>query len=164
MAIRSAAVLGAGVMGAQIAAHFANVGVPVLLMDLTAEAAAAGLKRATGLTPDPFFTKDAVRLIETTGFDDGMTRLAEADWIVEAVVERLDVKTRPPGAGGRAAPARFDRQLQHVGHPDRGAGRGAKRQLQAPLAGHALLQSPPLPASARGDPDRTTPTRPSWRA
>ena len=92
MAIRSAAVLGAGVMGAQIAAHFANVGVPVLLMDLTGDAATAGLTRAMGLTPDPFFTRDAARLIETAGFDHGMTRLAEADWIVEAVVERLDVK------------------------------------------------------------------------
>nr|AFY17092.1 3-hydroxyacyl-CoA dehydrogenase [uncultured bacterium 'To-T 020 P12'] len=92
MAIRSAAVLGAGVMGAQIAAHFANVGVPVLLMDLTGDAAAAGLTRAMGLTPDPFFTRDAARLIETASFDHGMTGLAEADWIVEAVVERLDVK------------------------------------------------------------------------
>ena len=92
MAIRRAAVLGAGVMGAQIAAHFANAGVPVLLMDLTSDAAAAGLRRAIGLTPDPFFTKDAVRLIDTTDFEHGMTRLAEADWIVEAVVERLDVK------------------------------------------------------------------------
>jgi 3-hydroxyacyl-CoA dehydrogenase len=86
MAIRSAAVLGAGVMGAQIAAHFANVGVPVLLMDLTGDAAAAGLTRAMGLTPDPFFTRDAARLIDTASFDHGMTRLAEADWIVEAVV------------------------------------------------------------------------------
>ena len=92
MTIRSAAVLGAGVMGAQIAAHFANVGVPVLLMDVTADAAVAGLKRAMGLTPDPFFTRDAARLIDTAGFDQGMTRLATADWIVECVVEQLDAK------------------------------------------------------------------------
>jgi 3-hydroxyacyl-CoA dehydrogenase len=54
--IRSVAVLGAGVMGAQIAAHFANAGVPSLLLDLTPEAAAEGLKRARALKPDPFFT------------------------------------------------------------------------------------------------------------
>jgi 3-hydroxyacyl-CoA dehydrogenase len=92
MTIRSAAVLGAGVMGAQIAAHLANVGVPVLLMDVTEEAASAGVERAIKLSPDPFFTKDGVGLIETASFDGGMARLAEADWIVEAVVERLDVK------------------------------------------------------------------------
>ena len=57
--IRSAAVLGAGTMGAQIAAHLANAGVPVLLLDVTPDAARDGLKRAAALKPDPFFTKDA---------------------------------------------------------------------------------------------------------
>jgi 3-hydroxyacyl-CoA dehydrogenase len=90
--IRSVAVLGAGVMGAQIAAHFANAGVPSLLLDLTPEAAAEGLKRARALKPDPFFTPDTWKLITTGGFDDGLVRLAEADWTIEAVVERLDVK------------------------------------------------------------------------
>src|SRR5688572_14388971 len=79
-------------MGAQIAAHFANAGVPSLLLDLTPEAAAEGLKRASGLKPDPFFTPDTWKLITTGGFDAGLSRLAEADWIIEAVVERLDVK------------------------------------------------------------------------
>jgi len=55
--IRSVAVLGAGVMGAQIAAHFANAGVPSLLLDVTPEAAAQGLQRARTLKPDPFFTQ-----------------------------------------------------------------------------------------------------------
>jgi 3-hydroxyacyl-CoA dehydrogenase len=90
--IRSVAVLGAGVMGAQIAAHFANAGVPSLLLDLTPEAAAQGLDRARKLKPDPFFTPDAWKLITPSSFDDGLGRLAEADWIIEAVVERLDVK------------------------------------------------------------------------
>jgi 3-hydroxyacyl-CoA dehydrogenase len=79
-------------MGAQIAAHFANAGVPSLLLDLTAEAAAQGLQRARALKPDPFFTADTSKLITTAGFDDGLGRLREADWIIEAVVERLDVK------------------------------------------------------------------------
>ena len=90
--IRSAAVLGAGTMGAQIAAHLANAGVPVLLLDLDPNTAAAGLKRARKLRPDPFFTPDAAQLISAGGFDTDLPRLAGCDWIIEAVVERLDVK------------------------------------------------------------------------
>ena len=90
--INSVAVLGAGVMGAQIAAHFANAGIPALLLDVTAEAAEQGLKRARSLKPDPFFTPDAYKLITTASFDAGLPRLTDADWILEAVVEKLDVK------------------------------------------------------------------------
>jgi 3-hydroxyacyl-CoA dehydrogenase len=92
MIIRSVAVLGAGVMGSQIAAHFANAGVPSLLLDVTADAAAQGLKRARGLRPDPFFLPDRWTLITTASFDEGLPRLAEVDWILECVVEQLDVK------------------------------------------------------------------------
>src|SRR5436190_6458962 len=92
MVIRSVAVLGAGVMGSQIAAHFANAGVPSLLLDVTADAAAQGLKRARGLKPDPFFVPDSWKLVTTASFDDGMPRLAETDWVLECVVEQLDVK------------------------------------------------------------------------
>jgi len=79
-------------MGAQIAAHFANAGVRALLLDLTTDAAEQGLKRARGLKPDPFFTPDTHKLVTTGSFDAGLPRLADADWIVEAVVENLDVK------------------------------------------------------------------------
>ena len=90
--IQSAAVLGAGTMGAQIAAHLANAGVTTHLLDMTADIARDGLKRAAALKPDPFFTRDAAALITTGGFDADMNRLAGADWIVEAVVERIDAK------------------------------------------------------------------------
>jgi 3-hydroxyacyl-CoA dehydrogenase len=90
--MRSVAVLGAGTMGAQIAAHFANAGVPVLLLDLTREIAREGLKRARGLKPDPFFTPEAAGLVATGGFDTDFDRLEGVDWILEAVVEQLDVK------------------------------------------------------------------------
>ena len=90
--MRSVAVLGAGTMGAQIAAHFANAGVPVVLLDLTADAARDGLKRARSLKPDPFFTPDALARITTGGFDTDLLMLAEVDWILEAVVEQLDIK------------------------------------------------------------------------
>ena len=79
-------------MGSQIAAHFANAGVPSLLLDVTAEAAAQGLKRARSLKPDPFFLPDGWTLVSTASFDEGLPRLGEADWIVECVVEQLDAK------------------------------------------------------------------------
>jgi 3-hydroxyacyl-CoA dehydrogenase len=90
--IRSVAVLGAGTMGAQIAAHFANAGVPALLLDLTQDIAREGLKRARGLKPDPFFTPDTAALVSTGGFDTDLARLEGVDWILEAVVEQLDIK------------------------------------------------------------------------
>ena len=92
MPMRSVAVLGAGTMGAQIAAHFANAGVPVLLLDVSADAAREGLKRARGLKPDPFFTADAAALITTGSFDADLAKIAGADWILEAVVEQIDIK------------------------------------------------------------------------
>ena len=90
--IRSVAVLGAGTMGAQIAAHAANAGLPVVLLDLSAEVAAQGLKRARSLKPDPFFTRDTASLITVGGFDSDFQQIAAADWIVEAVVEQIDIK------------------------------------------------------------------------
>ena len=90
--IRSVAVLGAGRMGAQIAAHAANAGLAVLLLDLDAKTAKAGLERARRLSPDPFFTPDAAARIAVGGFDSDLSRIAGCDWIVEAIVEELDVK------------------------------------------------------------------------
>jgi 3-hydroxyacyl-CoA dehydrogenase len=78
-------------MGAQIAAHLAGTGVPVLLLDITAEAAAAGLARARTLKPDPFLVPEAARLISTGSLDD-LSALATVDWIIEAIVEDLAVK------------------------------------------------------------------------
>jgi 3-hydroxyacyl-CoA dehydrogenase len=90
--IRTAAVLGAGTMGAQIAAHLANAGVPTLLLDVTLDAAREGLARAAALKPDPFFVPDARALITVGSLDGGLADLGGSDWVVEAVVERLDVK------------------------------------------------------------------------
>jgi 3-hydroxyacyl-CoA dehydrogenase len=92
MHIRSVAVLGAGTMGAQIAAHFANAGVPALLLDVTAEAAQQGLERARTLKPDPFFTANTWKLVTTGGFDQALGQIRESDWIVEAIIEQPDAK------------------------------------------------------------------------
>ena len=90
--IRSVAVLGAGTMGAQIAAQVANAGWPVLLLDLDAGTAARGLKHAAALKPDPFFTKDVRARIRLGGFDADLPAIRGCDWVVEAVVEKIDAK------------------------------------------------------------------------
>lgn len=92
MTFANAAVLGAGTMGAQIALHLANAGVPVVLLDVSRDAARAGLERARALKPDPQFTPDTWTRVRTGSFDDDLALLADADWVVEAVVERIDVK------------------------------------------------------------------------
>jgi 3-hydroxyacyl-CoA dehydrogenase len=79
-------------MGAQIAAHFANAGVPALLLDVTRDAARDGLQRARSLKPDPFFTPSTSLLIRIGGFEEDLAGIESCDWILEAVVERLDIK------------------------------------------------------------------------
>jgi 3-hydroxyacyl-CoA dehydrogenase len=90
--LKSAAVLGAGTMGAQVAAHLANAGVGTLLLDVTRDAARDGLARARQLRPDPFFTPSTHTLIRTGGFDEDLADIAQCDWTIEAIVERLDLK------------------------------------------------------------------------
>ncbi len=90
--IRSVAVLGAGTMGAQIGAHLANAGYPVTVLDMSAHTAREGIERTRKLKPDPFFTPDVVERIQTGGFDTDIERVADADWIVEAIIEQLDAK------------------------------------------------------------------------
>ncbi len=97
--IERAAVLGAGTMGAAIAAHLANVGVKVLLLDIVPQGeqdrnkiARMGLERAIKGRPAAFYLKDFARLVEVGNFEDDMEKLGDVDWIIEAVVERLDIK------------------------------------------------------------------------
>ena len=94
-------------MGAQIAAHGANAGLSVLLLDLDTATAQAGIERARGLAPDPFFTADGAARIAAGGFDTDLGRIADCDWIVEAIVEELDAKrellARVEGLRGAAA-------------------------------------------------------------
>ena len=90
MKIERCAVLGAGLMGAGIAAHLANAGFPVLLLDMEQRAAGAieKLKRAD---PQPLMTPDAAKLITAGSFDD-LSGLAACDWIIEVIVEDLAAK------------------------------------------------------------------------
>lgn len=111
--IRSAAIIGAGNMGAQIAAHLANVGIPSLLMDvvpteLLPEEQKRGLTlqspsvrnritqtlfdKAKKLKPSPFFTPEAASLIRIGNVEDNLAGIKDADWVIEAILERMDLK------------------------------------------------------------------------
>jgi 3-hydroxyacyl-CoA dehydrogenase len=90
--IRQVAVLGAGTMGARIAAHFANAGVSVLLLDLTADAARKGLETALKGKPGGFFLPEYATRVSPGSFDADLPQVAGCDWILEAVTEKLDVK------------------------------------------------------------------------
>src|SRR5437588_175353 len=99
--IHKVAVLGAGTMGARIAAHMANAGVPAYLFDIVPpdadgparnQIAAAGLEAARKSKPAAFFEPALGRLITIGNFADDLKRLAEVDWIIEAVVENLEIK------------------------------------------------------------------------
>jgi 3-hydroxyacyl-CoA dehydrogenase len=113
--IRKAAVLGAGVMGATIAAHLANAGIPVLLLDIVPKEpndaekkagltlndpvvrnriALAGLEGLKKMKPAAFFIPAYAAAVETGNFEDDAKKLAECDWIIEAVVERMEIKKK----------------------------------------------------------------------
>src|SRR5205823_2507794 len=111
--INKVAVLGAGVMGSRIAAHLANAGIPTYLLDIVprelneaetkaglsldsakvrnriVQAGVDGLKKAK---PAAFFVPECVSLITPGNFDDDLKKIADADWIVEAVAENLEIK------------------------------------------------------------------------
>ena len=111
--INRAAVLGSGVMGSTIAAHLANAGIEVLVLDIVPSKLTdeekekgmtlddpqvrnrivnnniAGLKK---MKPAPFYLPENIKLIETGNFEDDIHKIAEADWIIEVVVENMKIK------------------------------------------------------------------------
>lgn len=90
--IRKVAVLGSGIMGSRIACHFAGTGVQVLLLDMERKQAADALTAAVKSNPSPVYTKNALKLISTGSFEADLPAIKEYDWIIEVVVERLDIK------------------------------------------------------------------------
>lgn len=99
MKIKKAAVIGAGVMGAAIAAQLANAGIPVLLLDIVLPdkpdrnfLAKAGVERALKARPAAFMDKDRARLIEVGNLEDDLKKIKDCDWVLEAIIEKLDAK------------------------------------------------------------------------
>ncbi|MDA8535659.1 3-hydroxyacyl-CoA dehydrogenase/enoyl-CoA hydratase family protein [Flavobacteriales bacterium] len=105
--INKVAVVGSGIMGSRIACHFANIGVEVLLLDivpfdLTEEQLKDkkirnsivndALKSTIKSKPSPIYSKEFINRITTGNLDDDLHRIADVDWIIEVVVERLDIK------------------------------------------------------------------------
>src|SRR5688572_37596 len=103
--IKKVAVLGSGVMGSRIACHFAGIGVQVLLLDIVPNEVKDSenkqlrnkivndsLQAALKSNPSPVYSKDVVKKISTGNFDDNLKDLSSYDWIIEVVVERLDIK------------------------------------------------------------------------
>lgn len=105
--IKKAAVLGSGIMGSRIACHFANIGVEVILLDIVPNDLSeeekkdkkarnrivdSSLQTAVKSNPSPLYDKSQVKLIQTGNFDDDLAQIKDVDWIIEVVVENLDIK------------------------------------------------------------------------
>lgn len=91
-ALKKAAVIGAGTMGAAIAAQFANAGIPVVLLDIVPGAAAKAVEKLLKTDPAPFMSRAAAKLVTPGDLETNFSAIADAEWIVEAIVERLDFK------------------------------------------------------------------------
>jgi len=132
--IESACVIGAGVMGSAIAAHIANAGVAVLLLDIVGKdvsdrssIAKAAIERLCKSEPAPLMSKAAAKLIRPGNIEDDLGGLSQVDWIIEAVAERLDVKqdlyrriekARKPGSIVSSNTSTLPLQLLTAGLPE----------------------------------------------
>lgn len=90
--MRKVVVIGAGTMGSGIAAHLSNIGFQVSLLDLTTESVAAGFDRAKKARPPHFYTPTSSDLIRLGSIEENLEWVAEADWVCEAIIEKLDAK------------------------------------------------------------------------
>src|SRR5947209_9113493 len=97
--LRRVAVLGAGTMGSRIAAHFANAGIPSVLLDIVVPnqpdrnfAAKKGIENAANQKPGGFFTPQLASMVKPGNLEDNLDWIADCDWVMEAVTENLDVK------------------------------------------------------------------------
>src|SRR5690606_117803 len=97
--IKKVAVIGSGVMGSAIAAHIANSGTPVILMDIVPEGAKSrnqlaenAIARLLDTNPAPFTHKSKAKLVTPANLEDHLGLLKEVDWIIEAVLEKIEIK------------------------------------------------------------------------
>ena len=92
MEIKKVVVIGSGTMGSGIAAHLCNANVPVTLLDLTTEISENARERIKKSKPPLLIDKSKIGNIEVGNIEDNFNLVNEADWIVEALVERIDIK------------------------------------------------------------------------
>ena len=149
--IHRVAVLGAGTMGARIAAHFANAGVPSYLLDIVPsgaegparnQIASAGLEAAKKSKPAAFFEPGLARLVTIGNFEDDLKRLSEVDWIIEAVVENLEIKRAFFKESGSDPQTGDDRDHEYQRLAGSSDCRRIFRRLSEIMAGNALFNPP----------------------
>jgi 3-hydroxyacyl-CoA dehydrogenase len=137
--INKVAVIGSGIMGSGIACHFANIGVEVLLLDivpreLTEQEKKKGLtlenkqvrnrlvndalQAALKSKPSPIYHQDFARRIKTGNLEDDIAKVSEADWIIEVVVERLDIKKQVFDNLEKHRKKRNSYNFQHLRNPN----------------------------------------------
>ena len=90
--INKVAVLGTGIMGAQIAAHLTNANIEVLAYDISQDIAQKGIEASKSLKPSAFYNPKNISMITPLNYDEHLDRLSECDWIIEVIAERLDLK------------------------------------------------------------------------
>ena len=164
--IRSASVVGAGVMGQGIAAANIKRGIPVALSDVSAEAVGRGVQAVLDEVSFNSETKgpDVKRAVELAPLVNGTlsdAELAAADLVVEAIFENADAKKQLYAAARAAAAEARDPVLEHVDDPDHRAGRGAGAARAVLRA--ALLQPRAADAAGRSDPRPSNQRRRRWR-
>jgi len=92
MKIEKVVIIGSGTMGSGIAAHLCNANIPVVLLDLKTEIAEKAKERIIKSRPPLLFEKTKINILKTGNISDDFENVADADWIIEAVVERIDIK------------------------------------------------------------------------
>ena len=90
--IEKVAVLGAGVMGSQIAAHLANANIPVYAFDISQDVSQKGLDDSLKLKPSAYYNPKSIDLITPLNYNDDLDKISECDWVIEVIAERLDWK------------------------------------------------------------------------
>ena len=92
--IQNVAVLGSGVMGAQISGHLSNAGIKNLLFDTDINLSKSAINSLLIMKPPPLYNTKNIDLITPCSYKSDLQKLSEADWIIEAVIERLDIKLK----------------------------------------------------------------------
>ena len=92
MEIKKVVVIGSGTMGSGIAAHLCNANIPVILLDIKTEIAEKAKERILKSRPPLLFEQSRINSLKTENISDDVDNVSDADWIIEAVVERIDIK------------------------------------------------------------------------